>query len=96
MEHIKNLLSKRVRQSGLSSSIQNALVIEEFVKIVQEIWGDKIAKKIKPIYLKNKKMIVSCSNSVIAQDVNFNRDRIIESLNNKFNAEVVQKVILVI
>ena len=96
MEHIKNLLNKRVRQSGLSSSINNALIIEEFVKIIKEIWGEKIALKIKPLYIKNRILTIACLSTVISQELILHKREIIARINKKFNSEIISDFRLII
>ena len=92
MEHIKNLLGKRLKQSGLAKDVNTSLIIEEFAKIIKEIWGDNIIRKIKPLYLKDRKLHVACLNSVIIQEITLKKEEIISKINQKFNNDVLSDI----
>jgi len=92
MQHISNLLKKQIKESGLSQNVQTALVVEEFEKILQEIFGQFILKKVKPLFIKNKIITLACLSSVVSQDVNLRKDEIIRKVNNKFKTEVITNI----
>jgi len=92
MDHIKNLLSRRIKQSGLSLQVSNALIIEEFQKVVQEILGKAAGKKVKPLYLKNKVLNVVCLSSVISQEINLQKQPIIGMIQAKFGEDSINGI----
>ncbi len=89
MQHIGNLLSKRIKQSGFSQQVKTSLIIEEFSKVIKRIFGANISKKIKPLYVKNRILTVACLSSVMVQEINFKRAEIIKKINEKMGEEAL-------
>ena len=96
MEHISKFLSKRITQSGFSQQVKTSLIIEEFNKLINNIFGANLSKKIKPLYLKNNILNVACLSSAMAQEMNFKKAEIIEKINTKFGSNVVKDIRFVI
>jgi len=96
MDHIKNLLSKRIRQTGLARQVSTALAIIEFQKIIQAEFGEITAKKIRALYIKNNILNVACLSSVVSQEFNFHKQAIIKELNEKIGVGVVKDIRLII
>ncbi len=86
---IQDILDKNLKQkSGLSKQITAALVCEEFDKIAQKKWGNKIKNKVRALYLKNKILTVVSLSSVMAQEIKLHEQEILEKINEKFNGAV--------
>ena len=92
MEHLKNLLSKRLKSSGLANDVAVSLIIEEFTAIIADLFDPEINKRIKPVYIKDKKLMVSCVNSVLKQELNFKIPEIINKLNKKFGDGTIKEI----
>jgi predicted nucleic acid-binding Zn ribbon protein len=92
MQHIKNLLNKRLKEAGLAKDVKTALVIKEFEELVKEFLGNDISQKVKPIYIKNKNLVVVCLSSVIVQEFTFYKQEMIYKINNKFEEEVLKDI----
>jgi len=92
MQHIKNLLSKRIQQSGFSQQVKTSLIIGEFSKVIKEILGAKISERIKPLYIKNGILTAACLSSVMAQEINFKKAEIIEKINKKFGSNTLKDI----
>jgi len=96
MEHIKNLLSKRIKQSGFSQQVKTSLIIESFEKVIKEIFGSKIVKRIKPLYIKDGILNVACLSSVVVQEINFKKNEIINKIRLKLGEETIKDIKFVI
>ncbi len=96
MDTIKNLLFRRIKQSGLARQVGSALLIEEFSKIITREFGPEIAKKVSPLYIKNYVLNVACLSSVMSQELNFKKQQIIEELNAKAGAEFIKNIRIVL
>jgi len=96
MDSLKNLLSRRIRQSGLAKQVGTALIIEYFQKIASQELGDQAGKRIKPLYLKNNILTVACVSSVLAQELNLKKQLLLAELQKKFGPEAVKDIRLVI
>jgi predicted nucleic acid-binding Zn ribbon protein len=92
MQHIKALLSKRLKQTGLSQNIRTSLVIEEFYSLVGKKYSSSVALKIKPLYIKNKILTVACLSSVIASELHLQKNQMISQVNKKFNTLVLKDI----
>ncbi len=92
MRHIKDLLQKRIKQIGLAKDVETALIIKEFEKLVKELLGPNIIKKIKPLYMKEKILTVVCLNSIIIQEVNFRKEDLIRKINEEFKEKVIKDI----
>jgi predicted nucleic acid-binding Zn ribbon protein len=92
MDHIKNLLGKRVTSCGLADNIEKSMVIEDFNNLLFKNFGTVIKKKAKPLYIKNKILTVACLSSVIIQELNFRKAELIESINLKFGRDVLKDI----
>ena len=92
MEHIKGLLSKRIRQSGLASQVSTALIIKEFDDYIRENLGQAVAKKVKPLYIKDKILTVACLSSVVVQEMRFKKAEILKLINQKFGKDAIKEI----
>jgi len=92
MEHISKFLGKRIKQSGFSQQVKTSLIIEEFEKKIKEIFGANLSKKIKPLYIKNRILTIACLSSVMAQEISFKKNEIIEAINKIFKEEVLREI----
>lgn len=96
MQHIKAILNKRVKQTGLIKNIKTSLVIEEFEKLLPEILGNAVLEKIKPLFIKNGILTVACLSSAVMAEINLNKQQIINELNKKFKSLVLKNIRFVI
>ncbi|MFZ2189704.1 MAG: DciA family protein [Candidatus Magasanikiibacteriota bacterium] len=69
---------------------------DEFIAHVKEclvsIFKSEIAEKINPLFLKNRTLTVSCSNSEIAQQVRENQEEIVKKINLKLGKKEVDRI----
>jgi len=92
MKHIKDLLQKRLEQVGLKKNIETALIIEEFLKLLEKEFGSIILKKIKPLYIKNGILSLACVSPAVVQEVNFKKEFLIDKINQKFRGEPLKDI----
>ena len=92
MEHISKFLAQRIKQSGFSQQVKTSLIIEEFNKLIEVKFGAKLSKKIKPLYLKDKILTVACLNSIIVQELTFQKAELIEKINKKFGPKAITEI----
>ena len=96
MEHIKGLLGKRIRQSGLAVQVNTALVIKEFEDYIKGNLGQVVAKKVRPLYIKDKILTVACLSSVVVQELRFKKADILKLINQKFGKEALKEIKFII
>jgi len=92
MKHIKDLLDKHIKQTGLSQQVETAMIIKEFEQIIMDKFGADIAGKIKALYIKNKILTVACLSTVVVQEVNMIKQDIINIINKKFSQTSINDI----
>jgi predicted nucleic acid-binding Zn ribbon protein len=92
MKHIKDLLDKHIKKTGLSQQVEIAMIIEEFEQIIIDKFGIDIAGKIKALYIKNKILTVACLSTVVVQEVNMVKQDIINIINKKFSQTAINDI----
>ena len=79
MEHIGGTLKKLIKKEGLENEINQQKAID----LWEEVVGPKIKENTEPIEVQFGVMIVKVKSSVWKQELQFQKDDIIESLNRK-------------
>ena len=79
MEHIGGTLKKLIKKEGLENEINQQKAID--------LWGDVVGQKIRentePVEVQFGVMIIKVKNSVWKQELQFQKNNIIKSLNKK-------------
>ena len=90
--HIKKLLDRSLKQSGLKHRVDIALVLEKAGEVLLEVVGEKVAKNVQPVFVRNKTMNLACLNSSVAQEIKLYESQIIEKINKNFDRELVERL----
>ena len=79
MEHIGGTLNKLIKKEGLENQINQQKAID--------LWGDVVGQKIRentePVEVQFGVMIIKVKNSVWKQELQFQKENIIKSINKK-------------
>jgi len=86
---LKNILPKYIRTTGIGRQIETAQAIEEFNKILVEMFGEGILKKARALHIRNKVLAVSCLSSVLTQEIYLRRNKIIKEMNKRLKSDIV-------
>ncbi len=89
---LKNLLGDAVKRAGISRGILASRVVEEFNKVCKELYGDKTCKMIEHVSYRNKTLRLKCCEAVVAQNLRFNKARIINEINNALKAQAIKDI----
>jgi len=92
MHPIKNIVNQSVKKAGADKSIEAAGVVEAVEKIIEKLFGTEMAKYIKPLYLKNRTLTVSCTNSTVAQELKLQEPEILGQLTDKLGGKLVDRI----
>ena len=96
MESLGNLLNKQVgKKSVFVEQVTASLVVEFVTARIQEFWGIKAAEMAKVVSLKKGVLAISCINSIIAQEIKFKHNKLINATNEKFGKDTVKKLKIV-
>ena len=79
------------RQSPLKKQIEASQVIECAQKVFNDIFGGE-AIRVKPLFLKNRTLTITCGSSVIAQEIRLNQTTIVEKINTLIGKSEVDRI----
>ena len=89
--HIKSIIPKILKREGIKKQIEASKVCSITGEIVKEIF---FSLDIKVIFFKNGNIQIGCSNSVIANEVQLQRERIKNAVNNNFESDIVKNILV--
>jgi hypothetical protein len=89
---IGSSLHKGAKNSGLKKQLDADRVVENANIAMVDIFGEDYEKHVKPLYLKNRTLTVSCNSSTAAQEVRLNQVKIVDSINNMLGTIEVDRI----
>lgn len=89
---IKYTLNRNIQSSGLQNQVDGARVIEIFALILKEVLGEEFNEKAKALYLKNRTLTISVVSPVIGQEIKLREAKIVEAINRKMEANLVERL----
>lgn len=89
-DNFKKLLQKSLQKAGITKQVQASLVLEDYTHAISEIFGKAIEDKARPIHLKEGVLSVACISSVVAQELKFKEQEILEKINSE--GKIVDRV----
>jgi predicted nucleic acid-binding Zn ribbon protein len=87
---LKEVINELLEKYRITEKIDEVTLMEQW----QELMGKMIAQHTKRIYLKNKKLFIELSSSVVRSELAIAKSKIIEMLNKNFGREVVKDIVL--
>ncbi len=86
-------LQKRMgAQSPLRHQLETAQVLTCAMTVFQECFGSELSAHIKPLFLKNRTLTVTCSSSVLAQEIRMKQGDIVQKINNILGKKEVDRI----
>ena len=96
MDTLGKLLKKTMKsKSTLSRQISAGLIVESVNEKIAELWGKIGQKQAKAVSYKGKRIKIHVANAVMASELRFKKQRIINFVNNKFGPDLVIDVNIV-
>ena len=93
MHPLRELVSQSLHKHvGVKQAVLASQVVEHAERIVLELFGTEIGMRIKPLYLKNRTLTVSCANSTIAQELKFQESEILARLTSACGEQLVDRI----
>jgi hypothetical protein len=89
---IKYTLNRNIQSSGLQGQVDGARVIELFSDVLRDVLGEQFMPKAKALYLKNRTLTISVTSPVIGQEVKLRESDIVKALNQKMEANLVDRL----
>lgn len=90
---IGEALNKKFQtQMTLQKQVLAARVVEEAESVFRDFFGPEVARSIKPLYLKNRTLTVTCSQSAVAQEIRLNQPALVQKINIKLGGSEVDRI----
>jgi len=89
---IKSGLKRSINKAGIGKQVDAARVCEFWQEVVGDIFTPEVAHKSHAIRCKNGVMTIAVLNSVFAQEFKFKEGEIIDEINKKMGAIIVNKI----
>ncbi len=92
MEKLHHLITQSVRRSGVEPSVEAAKIVGEATTTLASLFGADLASHMKPLYIKNRTLTVSCTSSTVAQELKLRETEILDKLNLKLAGRLVDRI----
>lgn len=92
METMKHLLTQSVQRAGVAASVDAARVVTAAEQVLRAIFTPEVAARMKPLYLKNRTLTVSCDSSIVAQELKLREPDILAALAKKLGSASVDRL----
>lgn len=92
MENLRHLITQSVRRSGAAPSVEAAKIVDEATAILGVLFGADLASHMKPLYVKNRTLTVSCTSSTVAQELKLRETEILDQLSQKLAGRLVDRI----
>lgn len=89
---MRQLVSQAVRRAGVAPSIDAARVVTAAEEVLRTIFEPAVAIHMKPLYLKNRTLTVSCDSSTVAQELKLREPDILAALMKKLGSALVDRL----
>ncbi|MFH0815106.1 MAG: DciA family protein [Candidatus Falkowbacteria bacterium] len=90
-QHIGMVLDDKMMSAPWARQVKIGMVIGFAQTLLHEIWGAAIDNQVKIVAIKNKELMIHCSNSIISQEIRLREARITNAIIAKFG-KVVEKI----
>jgi len=89
-KHISEVIDAFVKQHRMESKLREITLVTDWEKL----FGKTIDKYTRSLKLNGSTLYVYLSSSVLRQELHFNRNDMINSINDHFGDEVVREIVL--
>ena len=86
------LQDKMKQNTGLKKQIETNAVVEISEKVFADYFGEQQSVHVKPLFLKNRTLTVTCSNSAVAQEIRLNQSHIVARINDALGEPGVDRI----
>ena len=89
MLHIRFLINKTLKNVKETKSFDVNIIYKEAERVIKKNTPD-----VEVFFYKNKTLYVNCFNSITANEVFLNQDKIIQEINESLNKNLITKLII--
>ncbi len=86
------LISKMTQNQTLKRQVETSGVVEVAKEVIDLMLGTDIGAHVRPLFLKNRTLTVSCGSSSVAQEIRLRQLEIVAKINEKVGKNEVDRV----
>lgn len=87
-----SLKDRMKKEKSLQKHVDAARILEVASSIFSELFGEQQAALVKPLYVKNRTLTITCGSSAIAQEIRLNQGPIVEKINTILGKTEVDRI----
>lgn len=91
-QSIGQILNSRPEKSPLMQQVKAAMVLERVKEFLIQEFGNGILSKVKPVYVRDRVLTISCLSSVISQEIKYREKRILSLVNKEFGNRTIERI----
>lgn len=76
----------------LQRQVETSSVLEIAMNVLQGFVGEENAKNVKPLFIKNRTLTVTCTSSIVSQEIHLNQAKIVEEINQKSGGNNLDRI----
>jgi hypothetical protein len=76
----------------LQQQVETGNILTIASDVISEIFGKEIALGVKPLFVKNRTLTLSCRNSLLSQEIHLNQAKIVEQINTKMGQKALDRI----
>jgi hypothetical protein len=93
MTLLGDALKKRMGMDRpLQAQAEAGLLISLAGSILNDFVGPDNSKYIKPLFIKNRTLTITCASSALSQEIHLNQAKIINQINEKFGQNALDRI----
>lgn len=73
-------------------TLENSQIIKCAEKALAEVLDSERAREVRPLFLKNRTLTITCVNSNLAQEIRLKQQEIVKKINEKLKANEVDRI----
>lgn len=85
-------ISHKLLDDPVGKQVQAAGVLEAATAVFAQRFGKEEAEHVVPRFVKNKTLTVTCSSSVIAQEIRLNQAEIVDEINTACGTKEIDRI----
>ena len=89
---LENILNKNIKKAGIKKQLDTAQALDNFSEIITDIFGTSAKNKVQPMYLGDGILNIACLSDILAQEIKFKEQEIINRLNQPYSKKVVEQL----
>ena len=86
------LLNSALQRANIHKQVRATQALDYVNELLQKQWHEKIKNKAKPLYIKDRKLVIAVLSSVLANEIRLRQHWLMAEINKKFGPDTVTKI----